>query len=169
MIANSFDRLYALVNGREISSEHELREQVVEIEKTIEQSRAQATAAHVAFDLLVDEERFETSDKVADLVMNRQTSKLHARTGRGERCAATAIEIAILAMDEVERAVLRALLARKEANFNPGSAIRQLLVLMSSGDGVRIRDISWPVLSRKRPQVFWVLPRAESFRALTKP
>lgn len=114
MIEQTFDRLNTLVANTTTRTEHDLQEDVTEIEKFIDQSRRQARAAQKELNRLVDEERFETSEKVADWKTRRLTSKLHARADRSERCAVTAIEIAVLAMDEAERAVLRALLTRKE-------------------------------------------------------
>jgi predicted metal-dependent hydrolase len=112
MIEQTFDRLNTLIAN---TTEHDLQEDVTEIEKFIDQSRRQARAAQKELNRLMDEEGFETSEKIADWRARRLTSKLHARADRSERCAVTAIEIAVLAMDEAERAVLRALLTRKEA------------------------------------------------------
>ena len=114
MIADALDRLNALVGEKATSTEHELREQVAESEKLIDQSRMQARAAQNELNRLIEEQQLETSEKIADWKTHRQTSKLHARADRWERSAATAIEIAILAIDEAERAVLCALLTRKE-------------------------------------------------------
>ena len=114
MIVDTLDRLNALVGEKAASTEHELREQVAESEKLIDQSRMQARAAQKELNRLIEEQKLETSEKVDDWKTHRQTSKLHARADRCERSATTAIEIAVLAMDEAERAVLRALLTRKE-------------------------------------------------------
>lgn len=112
MIADTLDRLNALVGEKATSTEHELREQVAESKLLIDQSRMQA--AQNELNRLIEEQKLETSEKVADWKTRRQTSKLHARADRCERSATTAIEIAVLAMDEAERAVLCALLTRKE-------------------------------------------------------
>jgi hypothetical protein len=69
----------------------------------------------------MEEERCETSETIPDWKAVRNTNKLHARAGRSERCALTAIEIAALTMDEAEIAVHRALPTRKENNFDLGS------------------------------------------------
>ena len=114
MIADALDRLNGLVGEKATSTEHELREQVAESEKLIDQSRMQARASQNEFYRLIEEQKLETSEKIADWKTHRQTSKLHARADRCERSATTAIEIAILAIDEAERAVLCALLTRKE-------------------------------------------------------
>lgn len=112
MIADTLDRLNALVSEKATTTEHELREQVAESKLLIDQSRMQA--AQNELNRLIEEQQLETSEKVADWKTRRQTSKLHARADRCERSATTAIEIAVLAMDEAERAVLCALLTRKE-------------------------------------------------------
>ena len=112
MIADTLDRLNALFGEKATTTEHELREQVAESKLLIDQSRMQA--AQNELNRLIEEQKLETSEKVADWKAHRQTSKLHARADRCERSATTAIEIAVLAMDEAERAVLCALLTRKE-------------------------------------------------------
>ncbi len=63
----------------------------------------------------MDEESSEGIDKVAQWKAKRETSRLHARADKYERCAGAAMAVAATAMNEAERAVLRALLARKEA------------------------------------------------------
>jgi len=115
MIANSVDRLATLVDKSTSKSEGELQEDAVEFEKLVEQSRDRARAARLDLRRLIEEERREASDDLISWKMTGQTYKLHARADRNECCATTAIELAVLAMDEVERAILRALLARKEA------------------------------------------------------
>jgi hypothetical protein len=115
MISPIFDRLSALIDESATSVGPELEEQVDEIEKVIEQTRDQATAACHVFVRLIYEERIETRAKSSDRKINGPASRLDARAHRRERYATTAVEIAVLAMEEAERAVLRALLARQEA------------------------------------------------------
>jgi hypothetical protein len=114
VIAHALDRLNSLLDEKAANTEHDLGEQVADSDKLIDQSRMQARVAQNELSRLIEEQKLETNEKVADWKTHRQTGKLHARADRCERAATTAIEIAVLAMDEAERAVLCALLTRKE-------------------------------------------------------
>ena len=114
MIAGALDHLNGLVDDETVTTEHELRERVSESEELAEQIRAEARTAQDELKRLMEEEKFETSEVVAVWMATRLTSKLHARADRCERFATTAIEVAVLAMEEARRAVLCALLTRKE-------------------------------------------------------
>jgi hypothetical protein len=114
IIAGALDQLNGLVDDKTIKTEHDLRELVADSEKLIDQIRAESRTAQDELKRLMEEEEFETSEIVAKWKEDRLTSKLHARADRCERVATTAIEIAVLAMEEARRAVLCALLTRKE-------------------------------------------------------
>jgi predicted metal-dependent hydrolase len=113
MVENTVGHHNLLISKTANSTEHELLEQATQIQRFIDQSRSHTQAAHKEANQLMEEEGCETSENIADWKANRNTSKLHARADRSERCALTAIEIAALTMDEAER-VHRALLTRKE-------------------------------------------------------
>jgi hypothetical protein len=115
VIVTCFDRFNALVYGESISTEKQLTERLAKLDEVVEQSRANGQIAYAEFYRWLEEQKLESSEKIAEWKRNRQTGQLHARADRFERCAATALEIAVLAMDEAERTVLRAILARKEA------------------------------------------------------
>lgn len=114
-IAATFDRANTLVFDDEHPAEQDLREQLRKIDETAEQVRAQAVATYASFERLINDERAETAAQIAAWKQARQTSQLHARADRCERCAVVATEIALLAMDQAERAIIQALLARAEA------------------------------------------------------
>ena len=114
MIAGALGHLNELVDEKTVTLEQELRDRVAESETLIDQIRAETRTAQDELKRLMEEERFETSEVVAEWKATRRTSKLHARADRCERFATTAIEIAVLAMEEAKRAVLCALLTRKE-------------------------------------------------------
>jgi hypothetical protein len=114
MIAGVLDHLNELVDEKTVTTEQELGERFAETEKHVDQIRAEARTAQDELKRLMEEEQFETSEVVAEWKAARLTSKLHARADRCERFATTTIEVAVLAMEEAKRAVLCALLTRKE-------------------------------------------------------
>src|ERR1700724_609210 len=114
MIAGTLAHLNKAVDEMILTLEQELRDRVAESETLIDQIRAETRTAQDELKRLMEEERFETSEMVAEWKATRRTSKLHARADRCERFATTAIEIAVLALAEAKRAVLCALLTRKE-------------------------------------------------------
>jgi hypothetical protein len=91
----SLIRVKALFANKTMRTEQDLREQLGEVEKSLEQSRQRAAAAHLDLERWLDEE----SDRVAEWRVKRDTSKLHARADKCEQCAAAAIEVAIAAVD----------------------------------------------------------------------
>jgi hypothetical protein len=115
MVVTACDRFITMANERMTGTEQELRGQLIEIEKAIEQRQVRMAAARADLNRWMGEEKFETSEKIANWKATRQTDKLHARADRYERCSNTAIEIAAAMMEEAEQWAFRALLARKEA------------------------------------------------------
>jgi hypothetical protein len=114
MFEGGLGHLKDLVDEKTVTTEQELRERFAETDKLLDQIRAEARTAQDGLKRLIEEEQFETSEVVAEWKATRLTSKLHARADRCERFATTAIEVAVLAMEEARRAVLCALLTRKE-------------------------------------------------------
>jgi uncharacterized iron-regulated protein len=114
MIEGGLGHLNDLVDEKTVTTEQELRERFAETDKLLDQIRAEARTAQDGLKQLIEEEKSETSEVVAEWKATRLTSKLHARADRCERFATTAIEVAVLAMEEAKRAVLCALLTRKE-------------------------------------------------------
>jgi hypothetical protein len=114
-VAASFSRFNALVQETTGSTEQELREQLARMDALAQITRGKAAAAYAEFDRWMENEKLQAEEKIAEWKKTRQTGQLHARADRFERCAVTAVEIAMLAIDEAERTVIRAILARKEA------------------------------------------------------
>lgn len=114
-IAATFDRVNTLVFDDAHPAERDLREQLHRIDEAAEQVRARTLAAHASFERWIGEARAETADQIAAWKQTRQTGHLHGRADRYERCAVSATEIALLAMDQAERAIIQAVLAREEA------------------------------------------------------
>lgn len=114
-IAASLERLEGLIAETAIVPDLKLREELAANDEIAEQERLRATVVNAEFDKLVKSELAEASAKLASWKAKRDTSHLHARADRIERCAMIAVEIAMLAMCEVERTALRAVLARREA------------------------------------------------------
>ncbi len=114
-IAASFDRFNFLVYESESNDEAQLRERLSQIEDSAEQNHARTVAAHGEFERWMEEERNQSAERLAEWKQKRQSGQLHARADRCERCAAVAVEIVLLAMDQAEMTIVRALLAREEA------------------------------------------------------
>jgi len=115
IVMTACDRFITTVEDRMAGTEPEWREQLLEMEKLIEQGQAMIAAARANLHRWIEEEKLETSLKVAEWKATRQTDKLHARADRYERCANAAVEIAAAKIDEAGQWVFRALLARNEA------------------------------------------------------
>jgi hypothetical protein len=115
IVVTACDHFITIVNEMMSGTEQELREQLMEIDKTVEQNRARIAAARAELDRWIEAEKLETSKKITSWKAKRQTDKLHARADRYERCANTSVEIAAATVDEAGQWVFRALLARKEA------------------------------------------------------
>lgn len=111
-VVAAIERLNALVQAGETAGE--LSSYFAALEKSAKENRARLSAVLAQLDQRIDEERL-VSEKVPGWKATRQTSKLHSRADSCEHCAAAAVEIVALAMQEAERAVVHALLAREEA------------------------------------------------------
>jgi len=109
------DRFGTTVEDGMAATEQEWHEQLLEMEKLIEHSRAKIAAARADLHRWIEEEKLETSVQIIEWKATRQTDKLHARADRYERCANAAVEIAAAKIDEAGQWVFRALLARNEA------------------------------------------------------
>ncbi|HEV2159461.1 hypothetical protein [Bradyrhizobium sp.] len=114
-IAATFDRANTLIFEVEELDGQTLREQLRKVDEEAEQGRARALTAQASFDRWMNQERLVTIEQIAGWKQQRQTGHLHARADRWSRCAIAAVEIAVLAMDQAERTILYALLAREEA------------------------------------------------------
>jgi hypothetical protein len=108
-------RVQALIADKAGRTGQEMTDRLAEVERSIRHGRVTAAAALAALGKWTVAEESEASGLIAEWKTKRQTGKLHARADRYEEHAAAAIVVAAAAMDEAERAVLRALLARKEA------------------------------------------------------
>jgi predicted transcriptional regulator len=114
-IAAAFERTNAAVFDTDHPKEQELREQLDWLDQRVGQTRVRSLAAQAEFEQCINDELAEVAGQIAEWKQSRQTSQLHSRADRCERCARIATEIALLAMDQAERAIIRALLAREEA------------------------------------------------------
>ena len=113
-LSSSLDRLGALIDEREFTSEGELRKGLAGLEMSSKRNRERLSDALSDFDKWTSEE-FQTRGQIDTWKAKRETSRLHSRADLCERCATAALEIAALAVQEAECAALRAVLARKEA------------------------------------------------------
>lgn len=114
-IAAAFERTNTVIFDTDHPKEQELRGQLRRLDEHIEQARTRSLAAHAEFEKYMKDERAEVADQITEWKRGRDTGQLHSRADRCERCALVATEIALLAMDEAERAIIQALLAREEA------------------------------------------------------
>src|SRR3984885_11731586 len=79
MIAGVLDHLNEIVDEKIVTTEQELEESFAKIEKHVNQIRAEARTAQDELKRLIEEEKFEPSEVVAEWKATRLTSKLHGR------------------------------------------------------------------------------------------
>lgn len=107
--------LRALIDDTTATTEQEIRANMKDVAKRLEESRVKNEAARTELTRSADRENSHTADQIAEWKRTRDTSKLHLRANRLERSAAAAMYIAATAMEEAAQACLVALLARREA------------------------------------------------------
>ena len=94
---------------------HSLQDKLVEVRHKGEASKQAVTEARTNLEQWGKEKKAEAEGTIDQWVENRETEKLAARAQKAEDCAWLAIEIARASIDDVERMVLEAIAARRDA------------------------------------------------------
>jgi hypothetical protein len=97
-------------------AEQDVRSQLDNLHRQVEQSRAKVTAERAEVKKWLDDQKVATGEKIAEWKHNRETSKLRHRADDAERYAVAAKDIAAAALDEAALAALEAWVARQDAN-----------------------------------------------------
>jgi len=115
-VDRSFDGLKAKIEGRAQSAEHDVRNQLAQVQTRIEMDRAKVSAAQGKLKGWVESRKSATADRIAAWKDQRETSKLQSRADEAEAYAAAALVVALAAVDDAEQSALEAWLARQDAN-----------------------------------------------------
>ena len=92
-----------------------LQEKLEEVRHADETTKQAVAEARTKLEQWIKEQKAEVKGTIAQWVENRETQKLAARAQKAEDCAGIAIEIAQASIDDVERMVLEAIAARRDA------------------------------------------------------
>lgn len=115
-IESGFDALKAKIDSKAEHSEQDVRKYLDEVRHRIKQGEAKVTAAQSEMKHWVEEHKNATREKIAEWRAKRETTKLQKRADKAEQYSAAAIVLAAAALDEAERSVLEAWLARHDAD-----------------------------------------------------
>ena len=97
------------------STWHFLQEKLDEVRHKGEATKQAVAEARANLEQWVTEKKAEAKGTIDQWVNNRETQKLTARAQKAEDCAGIAIEIAQASIDDAERMVLEAIVARRDA------------------------------------------------------
>jgi hypothetical protein len=100
----------------------EAKAQLNRLENDAKEQRAQIQAAEAKVKQWAQEKKTNTDEKIAQWKSERQTKKLNDRADGAEIYADAAIEIAVAAVGDAERAVVEAIVARLDASQAPAAA-----------------------------------------------
>ena len=94
----------------------ELQAQLKSVESKVSGAKNRVAAADARMKSWVDEKKEMTQDAIAQWKAQRNAKKLGARADRSEDYAVAATQFAGAAIDEAERAVIEAIVARMDAD-----------------------------------------------------
>src|SRR5215470_4351759 len=90
----------------------QLQAQLKSVESKVNEAKASAAAADAKMKSWVNEKKEMTQDAIAQWKAQRNAKKLEGRANRSEDYAVAAMQFAGAAIDEAERAVIEAVVAR---------------------------------------------------------
>jgi hypothetical protein len=96
-------------------AEPDVRQHLARVQTRIEQGRRRLANAHTDMDIWIEHKKTANSDLIAEWKQHDR-SKLENRVTIAERGLTGAMDVAVAALDAVERASLEAWLARHDAN-----------------------------------------------------
>jgi chromosome segregation ATPase len=94
----------------------QLQAQLKSVETKVNDAKARAAAADARMKSWVNEKKEMTQDAIAQWKSQRNAMKLAGRADRSEDYAVAAIQFAGVAIDEAEKAVIEAVVARMDAD-----------------------------------------------------
>ena len=94
----------------------QLQAQLKSVENKVNDAKSRVAAADAKMKSWIDEKKEMTQDAIAQWKAQRNAKKLGSRADRSEDYAVVATQYAGAAIDEAERAVLEAIVARMDAD-----------------------------------------------------
>jgi len=115
-IGNGLHDLKNRVDGMAQNVEQDVRSNLDNVNKRIEQGRSKVAAAQADMTNWAAQQKAGAKDKIDEWKAKRETGKLERRADGAEQYAAAAVDVAAAALDEAERATLEAWIARQDAD-----------------------------------------------------
>jgi exopolysaccharide biosynthesis protein len=94
----------------------EVKAQLAALDNRAKGQRAKLDAAEAKAKAWLNQKKLATSEKIAAWKAQREVSKLTAHADGAEQYAVTSMQLAVSAVDEAERAIVEAVVARMDAD-----------------------------------------------------
>jgi hypothetical protein len=114
-VKNNLKGLKVKVDAKAQNAEREARDHLVQVKKHIEQERSKVSAANAEVKNWFEVQKTATAAKIDEWKSTHEANQLNNRAAVAERYAAAAIDIAMAAVDDAEKATVEAWLARQDA------------------------------------------------------
>ncbi len=111
--------LKAKIDGKSQQIEQAVRLHLDDVRWRIKQDAKKVSAAQAEVKVWAESQKVVTEDKIAEWKAKRDLGKLQGHAVKAERYAEAAIDLAMAAVDEVEKAAIEAWLARHDADSAP--------------------------------------------------
>ncbi|MGA7713860.1 MAG: hypothetical protein WCA81_18345 [Rhizomicrobium sp.] len=111
--------LKAKIDGKSQQIEQAVRLHLDDVRWRIKQDAKKVSAAQAEVKDWAESQKVVTEDKIAEWKAKRDLGKLQGHAVKAERYAEAAIDLAMAAVDEVEKAAIEAWLARHDADSAP--------------------------------------------------
>jgi len=108
--------LQANVKNAGDKAKNDAKAHLASLESKVKAQHTKAQAAEASMKAWVEEKKTITNEKIAEWKAQRQMKDLTRRADRTERYAADATEVAAAAIDEAEKAIAEAIVARMDAD-----------------------------------------------------
>ena len=118
----------------------EAKAQHAALENKAKEQKARTAAAEVKAKAWVEEKKTMTHDRIAQWKEQRDVKRMESRADLSEHYAVTAMEIAVAAVDEAERAAVEAVVARIDADGDQGASCEQRRLRPVAGQSPEYRS-----------------------------
>jgi len=113
--------LQAKIKGAGDKATSDAKAQLASLDSKMKTQQAKVQAAQASMKAWIGEQKSITNEKIAEWKAQRQTKELARHADNTERFAAAATEVASAAIDEAEKAIAEAIIARLDADATPSS------------------------------------------------
>jgi hypothetical protein len=114
-IEDNMQALKSKIDSRARTVEQDVRNELENVKKRIEQDRTKVAAAKGDIEKWLEECRTTTNEKIAEWKAKSEKARLQSRANIAERYALGAAVVALAAVSQAQQASLEAWLARKDA------------------------------------------------------